>query len=122
MTAYGFKFSPYSQVSGNGGALTNLNAASLVANETTVGTNYTAGSSDSTILVRATGRVITLPTAIGIAGRQYTIKLIVPGSCTVTNATGLQKIDGALNYSLSQQYKSVTVQSDGAQWWIISAN
>ncbi len=89
------------------------------------GVNYTIGDNDSTILVSASGITITLPSAYDpnlVSGRQYTIKLILPGSCTITNATGSQTIDGSPSYTLTAKNKYVTVQSDGAQWWIIANN
>lgn len=88
--------------------------------------NYTVGALDSTVTVIATGLIITLPSASsGLnsgLGRIYTIKLTHSGTCTITNATGAQTIDGALSYTLSAQYKYVTVQSDGANWNIIGNN
>lgn len=88
--------------------------------------NYTIGDQDSTILVTTTGKTITLPNATvpnisGNKGRQYTIKLTVSGSCTIAT-TSSQTIDGASTYTLSAQYKYVTVQSDGANWWVIASN
>jgi hypothetical protein len=84
-------------------------------------TSYTATNGDYTIEVTATGQTITLPTAVGITQRPYTIKLTASGSCTVAT-TGGQTIDGAGSYSLSAQYKYVTVQSNGANWLIIANN
>ena len=76
---------------------------------------------DSTILVTTSGLTMTLPTAVGNTGVEFTIKLTVSGSCTVAT-TSSQNIDGATTYTLSAQYKYVTVQSNGTQWYIIAAN
>jgi hypothetical protein len=103
MTAFGYKLSPYTP-------------PPIAAKST----NYTASINDRTILVSATGQTITLPTATGNAGLTLTIKLTVAGSCIVTASP--QKIDGATTYTLSAQYKYVTVQSDGSQWWVIASN
>lgn len=84
-------------------------------------TSYTATISDHTIEVTATGATITLPTAVGIYGREYVIKLTASGSATVAT-TSSQTIDGATTYSLSMQYKYVKVQSNGANWLIIANN
>lgn len=84
-------------------------------------TSLTATVNNSTIVVTATGQTITLPTAVGILGRQYTIKLSASGSSTVAT-TSSQTIDGSTTYSLSAQYKYVTVQSDNANWHIIANN
>lgn len=83
--------------------------------------DYTATISDCVIEVTATGRTITLPTAVGISGRQYTIKLTAPGSATVAT-TNTETIDAATTYSLSAQYKYVSVISNNANWIIISSN
>jgi hypothetical protein len=87
--------------------------------------NYTAGAGDSVIALNAgSGNVtITLPTAVGIAGRQYTIKRIDSSGNTATVATtSSQTIDGAATKSLTAQWKYVTVVSDGANWLVISDN
>ncbi|MES2463444.1 MAG: hypothetical protein V4671_22955 [Armatimonadota bacterium] len=63
---------------------------------------------------------MTLPSATGIAGRQYTIKKFdaVGGAVTVAT-TSSQTIDGATTYSLASQYNSITVVSSGNNWFII---
>jgi hypothetical protein len=81
---------------------------------------YSAAANDNVILMTATGHTVTLPTAAGIAGKQYTIKLTASGSCTV-GTTSSQTIDGSTTYSLAAQYAYVTVMSDGSNWQIISA-
>jgi hypothetical protein len=83
--------------------------------------DYTASIiTDNVIEVTATGKTITLPTAVGISGRQYTIKLTASGSGTVAT-TSSQTIDGSSTYSLASQYKYVTVTSNGSNW-IVTAN
>lgn len=84
-------------------------------------TGITLDGTYGTVNVTATGQTITLPTAASITGRVYTIKLTASGSATVAT-TSSQTIDGATTYSLSAQYKYVSVQSDGANWMIISNN
>lgn len=84
-------------------------------------TSYTATITDYTIEVTATGQTITLPTAVGISGRVYIVKLTSAGSSTVAT-TSSQTIDGSTTYSLSAQYKYVTVQSNNANWIIIANN
>jgi len=83
---------------------------------------YTLTASDSIALCDATGAAftITLPTAAGVAGRQYTVKRVNGGSNNVTVATtSSQTIDGATTYVLSAQYDKITVTSDGANWFIL---
>jgi hypothetical protein len=61
---------------------------------------------------------VTLPTAVGIAGREYIIKNSGAGTITVAT-TSSQTIDGSTTYSLSTQYSRVNLVSDGANWKII---
>jgi len=61
---------------------------------------------------------VTLPTAVGITGRQYKIKNIGTGTITVAT-TSSQTIDGVATYELVAQYESVTVVSNNANWLII---
>lgn len=82
--------------------------------------DYTLTASDNVIEVTATGKTMTLPTAVGNY-REYVIKLTASGSCTVATTSG-QTIDGAANYSLSAQYKYVKVKSNNANWLIIANN
>lgn len=80
---------------------------------------YTIVAGDSTILATGT-TTITLPTAVGVTGRQYTIKKTDAGGTNVTVAgNGVELIDGANTVVLNTQYEAVTVQSDGTQWWVI---
>lgn len=83
--------------------------------------NYTLTSTDSIILADAAVASInvTLPSASGIAGRQYTIKR-VDGSANTATVVGT--VDGVANYALSAQWKYVTVVSDGTNWMIIANN
>ncbi|MDD5625884.1 MAG: hypothetical protein PHG83_01815 [Patescibacteria group bacterium] len=81
---------------------------------------YTATASDDIILCDASGGgfVITLPTAVGIAGREYTIKKIDSSAnqCGYTTTSG-QTIDGAaMTYQLGTQWQTRTMVSDGANW------
>lgn len=69
----------------------------------------------------AGGITITLPTAVGIAGRRYTIKKVDSGAGVVTiDADGAQTIDGALTLGLTAQWDWVTIVSDGAGWLVIA--
>jgi len=88
---------------------------------TATATSLTATIAHNVIVVTATGQTITLPTAVGITGRIYTIKLTAIGTGTVAT-TSSQTIDGATTFSLLAQYKYITVQSDGANWNVIGNN
>jgi hypothetical protein len=88
---------------------------------TTKTTSYPLTVSDHTILLNGATLTATLPTAVGCKGQEYTIKLIISSTATVAT-TSSQTIDGSTTYSLSALYKYVTVQSDNANWHIISNN
>lgn len=83
---------------------------------------YTATSSDNVIAGNATSGAftVTLPTAVGIAGRMYTVKKVDASANAVTvGTTSSQTIDGVTTKALSAQWNSVTVISDGANWLVI---
>lgn len=82
---------------------------------------YTTTAADGMLTVDASGasRTITLVTAVGNAGLQYTIKKIDSSVNTVViDGNGSQTIDGAVTVSLSRQYEAITIISDGANWLI----
>lgn len=86
---------------------------------------YTATYDDQIILVDSTSAIvtITLPTAVGITGRRYTIKDWKGTSATnnITVATtSSQKIDGASTQVFATNYQAIEVASDGSNWSIIS--
>jgi len=68
-----------------------------------------------------TARTITLPTAVGISGRIYTIKRDPASTATVTIATtSSQTIDGAASILLAKAGEVETLFSDGANWKTLS--
>jgi hypothetical protein len=86
-------------------------------------TAYTATASDNTLLGNATSAAfsITLPTAVGITGKTYTVKKIDSSANAVTVATtSSQTIDGTTTKPLARQYDAIAVQSDGSNWMIIN--
>jgi hypothetical protein len=87
--------------------------------------NYTATATDYTILTDATAGAITisLPDASSLSGKTYIIKKTDSSSNAVTiDPNGSQTIDGVTTYTLSTQYKYVTVQAYGGSWLIIGNN
>jgi hypothetical protein len=86
------------------------------------GSNFTLNQGHSAVGLTATSgtQTATLPTAVGITGRIYTIKRRANGATSYTVAAQAgQKIDGAATYALTALNSFVTVQSDGANWWVI---
>lgn len=108
-------------VGGTGIANSTLQTNSFATAYTATATGITLDITHNTVNVTATGQTITLPTAVSITGREYTIKLTASGTGTVAT-TSSQTIDGSTTYSLSAQYKYVTVKSDGANWIVIGNN
>ncbi len=83
---------------------------------------YTAAASDSTVLADASGGAfqITLPTAVGCQGRQYTIRRTGATNNVTVGGTSAQTLDGVTTKTLGSQYATLTVQSDNANWQILS--
>lgn len=100
---------------------TGLNVTGYLAIRTTTSTGAILNS-DSTVLADAslTPISLTLPTAVGVAGRVYTIKKIDnSGNALSVITTSGQTIDGAASLTVTSQWVSVTVQSDGSNWLIL---
>lgn len=79
---------------------------------------YTATTTDFMIDCTSGTFTVTLPTAVGVAGKQYCVKNSGTGSITVVG-TSSQTLDGAANFKLTVQYEAVWVISDGANWKVI---
>lgn len=63
---------------------------------------------------------ITLPATSGIDGRIYQIKKIDSSTNIVTvDGNASETIDGALTFLITSQYDSITVQTNGTNWYII---
>ena len=84
--------------------------------------NYTATTSDFAILVDASGGAITitLPTAVGNTGRMYNIKKTDSSTnAVIIDGNGAETIDGDVTKTITDQYVSLTIISDGNNWSII---
>lgn len=82
--------------------------------------NYAVQSSDTVVLLSG-AHTATLPTAVGIPGKSFTIK------CTSSGTNGIlttlsQTIDGATKWTNTAINKFTTVISDGANWRVIGQN
>lgn len=98
-------------------------SGSVSMNITTLTGNGTLTAADNTVLVNTTSSsiTVTLPSPTNIKGRIYTIKKIGSGgidnSLTITPTGGT--IDGASTYVIYNDYTYVTLQTDGANWYVI---
>jgi len=84
--------------------------------------NYTADADDQTILLDGSSATIaiTLPTAVGILGKRYTLKCIdKTNACTIeTNAA--ETIDGGANFTFATVKDCIILVSDNTNWQIIN--
>jgi len=91
-------------------------SVSSTVNLITITSGYTVVAADVAILCSGTFTV-TLPTAVGITGKNYYIKNIGSGTITV-EGDGIETIDEALTVSLIQ-HETINVVSDNSEWWIL---
>jgi len=87
-------------------------------------TIYSVTNNNATILVNhpLSPFGVLLPSASTVVGQQYQIKKIDSSANAVTvSTTSSQTIDGNLTYTLATIYKSVTLQSDGSNYYIFAA-
>ena len=82
--------------------------------------NYTAVANDYIFANASTVDItMTLPTAIGIAGREINItKTDTTIYNVIINTTSSQTIIGELTQTLTAQYDNITLISDGSNWFI----
>ncbi len=84
--------------------------------------NTTAASTDNLLVFTGTSdATVTLPTAVGCAGRNYVIKnasTTGPTPVITIATTSSQTIDGIATWLLDDANESVTIISDGANWSI----
>jgi hypothetical protein len=86
---------------------------------TAVNADTTLDGTHCNVGVDASGaaRTITLPTAVGIPGRTYTvIKTDSSGNAVTIDGDGAETINGAATYALAAQYDGVTIISTGVGW------
>src|SRR5439155_7648437 len=84
--------------------------------------DYTVLSTDEIVFVNCSGGpvTITLLTAVGRAGKLYTIKKTDSSTNLLTIATtSSQTIDGSTTQTTSDQYTAIEVCSDGTNWGVI---
>jgi len=96
---------------------------SIATDVTTVVGPTTLTGSHSVVLVNTGVTTITLPGAVFVPGRQYTIKKISAAAGIVTvDGAGAETIDGAATHSLTVQYEYVTIVCNGTSWFVVADN
>lgn len=98
----------------------NIQRGMLRFNVRAVTSDTTVTASDDTITADATGGAITvtLPAPEQLQFLRVSVKRLNSGANAVT-VSGT--IDGGASYALAAQWKSVTVQSDGTRWLVLSS-
>jgi len=83
-------------------------------------TPYVATLAAPVLLVDASGASITVNLPAAAGGGRFVVKKKDSSAYTVTiDADGAETIDGALTQVLAFQYDSLTLVSDGSDWWLI---
>ncbi len=86
-------------------------------------TNKTLLASDYTVLVNNSGDVeLKLPPAASLMGKVFVIKKVSnnTGAVAVWPDGGISKIEGASTYSFNTYNKTIQIQTDGTNWYIIN--
>lgn len=60
-----------------------------------------------------------LPAASAATGRQYIVKKTGSGGTVTVDPAAAETIDGAATFALTAQYETVTLVSNGSNWWIV---
>src|SRR5258705_2514021 len=97
---------------------------SMSNNLRTFSASTSAGVSDHHLIFTGTSAAtLTLPDASTITGRSYVIKNVSSNASALTIATtSSQTIDGLSSWSLSQTNKTLTVVSNGSNWYATVEN
>ncbi len=72
------------------------------------------------LMPNSTTRTLTLPTAASAAGLSFTfVKTTAAASAITLDGAGSETINDATTFTaMDAQYDTVTIVSDGAEWWI----
>lgn len=91
-------------------------SGSVSFNVTTQTANYTVGAKDHMVVCTTNSFTVTLPTAVGITGREYIIKNGTAGKTITLATTSSQTIDGTTPGTISG-IGVIRVFSNGSNWW-----
>lgn len=97
---------------------TSMTANMIISPVTSVSTNTTLTTAMHVVLVTATA-TITLLNAVTNLGRHYVVKNMGAAVTVTIDTESSQTIDGNLTLVITDQYVSVTLCSDGANWVIL---
>lgn len=87
----------------------------------TITTDYNITNVDKTIKVDASANDVTsfLPTASAVTGYVYEFKCVDDTFTATIDTVGADKLDGSTAAFELILHESITVKSDGTDWWII---
>lgn len=118
----------YIDVVTNGGGTEKVEKAKMCDTQCTLldpyvakSANYTAVHDDHFIAVTngAANDTILLPTAVGVTGKNYIIKKVdAGGGDTVIDGDGAETMDGSATIDLTDQWDTLKIVSNGADWLI----
>ena len=74
---------------------------------------------DEIVILAQGGETVTLPNPSGLAGRYYVVKNRTAGTSGVTVNTSAGNIDGDSSFVLYGPYQSITVVTDGSNWFVL---
>lgn len=101
-----------------GGVRTKVNL--VTSNITTKTGAYTLTAADGIVLCDASGGVFTITLPPASSNIMYSIKKIdSSGNIVTIDADGSETIDGDLTVSLDAEGESITLVTDGSNWFII---
>ena len=80
--------------------------------------NYTLDATDAVVALSVAAKTLTLPTAVGCAGRRYTLKATQAAGTITVDGAGAETIDGLAGQTLYPG-DCLEVVSNGAGWEIV---
>jgi hypothetical protein len=88
--------------------------------EVSITTNYVILPGVDLVIADSTGGIltVTLPTAVGISGVIKIIKKINAGNNITISCNGSETIDGSSTHTISTQWDSLKVISNGTNWLV----
>lgn len=95
-----------------------ITGGSIAFNYVAKTANYTLTGTDNVVDATSGTFTLTLPTAVGVTGRVYTIKNSGTGVVTIAT-TSSQTIDGVTTKTVNVQYSGYKLISDGSNYKII---
>lgn len=115
LLVYNTTTSRWNLLSGNQTSTINLPNVQTI---TSTGTTTLSNTTNDYVLVNATGVTIQLPTT-PLSGKTFNIKKIYNDSVPVTIQCATATIDGVASVTITDRYDSLTITTDGINYFII---